>query len=177
MGILRLLIEAPIARSNELVLTSITAAVGQPSRFIVSNRSRRDHRLVTSSSNVIQQALLPALMSGADLGQLELVESTDEIRRVHPYALGIEPPRFRGSHIIWSVATERPSTGEHLQASLSKFGEKIAHYKVFDLLIQQLLIAAFQAKGRDGKVRVTVEFDSPAKDIVGVTLGERGRDH
>jgi hypothetical protein len=112
-------------------------------------------------------------MSGADLGRSEIAEGTDEIERVHPYGMGIDPPTFRGDYTVWSIATQRTDTGEYLEAFVSKSAERSTPYKIFDPLLQQLLVAAFQADREHGMVRVSVQFASATKDIVAVTLGER----
>jgi len=164
--------------AEEFVVKTISATVGGPSTFLVASEKASKREQIVSSSTLIQNALLPALLSGAKLEQLVLVPGSNVIARVYAFALVEGPsPIFYGDYEVSRIATQRKpnGTGEHLEAFLKKIGEKEEKtYNVYDPSLQQLLIAAFSAKAYikpPNVPRVDVQFDGD--EIVTVTLGEK----
>jgi len=164
--------------AEEFVVKTIRATVGGPSTFLVTSEKAGKREQIVSSSAIIQNALLPALLSGAKLDQLVLVPGSNVIARVYAFELVEGPaPIFYGGYEVTRIATQRKPNGtdEHLEAFLKKIDEKEEKtYNVYDPLLQQILIAAFSAKTYmkpPNVPRVDVQLDGD--EIVTVTFGEK----
>jgi hypothetical protein len=162
------------ARRNKTRVVAITATRGGPSAFAIDSGNRIER--VVSSSVLILETLLPALLSGASPVNVELVLDTIVINRVTPFALGNGPEvPLEGEYTVSRIATQRKPDGtdEHLEAFLKKNDPEEKAYNVYDPFLQHILIAAFGI-GRNGTIvpRVDVKFDGD--EIVTVTLGGRG---
>ncbi|HEX3125699.1 MAG TPA: hypothetical protein VH394_00055, partial [Thermoanaerobaculia bacterium] len=122
------------------VVKTIGATVGGPSTFLVASEKASKREQVVSSSTLIQNALLPALLFGAKLEQLVLVPGSNVIARVYAFALVDGPsPIFYGDYEVTRIATQRKPSGtdEHLEAFLKKIGEQEEKtYNVYDPLLQ-----------------------------------------
>ena len=164
---------------DEPSVVAISATLGGPITFVIASRDPPDRELVVSASLVIQNALLPALLSGAKPVQLDLVPETNVIKRVNAFALGALPANgFSGDYNVSRIATQcKPDgTDEHLEVFLKKIGDNEEKaYNVDDPFLRQILIAAFRSIGPPPglPLRVDVQFDGD--EIVTVTLGENLR--
>lgn len=155
---------------------AIGATVGGPSTFVIAPMNAIDRERAISSSALIQDALIPALLTGARPVQLELVTGSNVVKRVPAYALGTgSGGRFYGNYNVSRIATQRKPDGtdEHLEVFLVENGQPPEKtYNVYDPLLQQLLIAAFKSKDHAGEpLRVDVQFQDD--EIVTVHLGEK----
>jgi hypothetical protein len=172
--VLFVIVVSATAQQDEPGIVTVSATVGGPSTFVISGKAGPGERAV-SSSLVIQNTLLPALLSGAKPVQLDMEPGTNVIKRVNPFMLGKDPPPlFYGDYNVSRVATQRKpdGTGEHLEVFLKKInGSDEKTYNVYDPFLQQLLIAAFRSAdgGATKLLPVDVQFDG--NEIVTVTLG------
>lgn len=169
------------AQPERSVLKAISATVGGSSTFVIDKGDGPDHlECYTSSSALIQLALIPALLTGADPVQIDTEATTRVIKRVHPYSRGTRPPYpFVGNYWVSRIATQRgpDGTNEHLEVFLKhKVTGDQTNYNVYEPSLQQLLIAAFgfSANNPDrpepgGLAYIDVQFDG--SDIAAVTLG------
>jgi hypothetical protein len=136
--------------------------------------SGRARERVVSSSLLILEALLPALISGAQPVEVELVPGTIVINRVTPFAPGPGPAVvFDGEYTVSRIATQRKPDGsdEHLEVFLKKKGsQEEKAYNVFDPFLQQILIAAFGMRANPPLILVAVYFDGD--EIATVSLGQ-----
>jgi hypothetical protein len=171
-------------KMDEPSVKAIIATIGGPSTFVIAPRDSPDRERVVSSSLLIQNALLPALLSGAKPVRLDLVPGTTVIRRVQFFALGTDPLRFdlfSGDHIVSRIATPpvvKADQADHLEVALKKIGDtEETAFNIFDPFLQQILIAAFRLPGPPfppgQSLPVDVQFDED--EIVTVTLGENVR--
>jgi len=160
---------------DEPYVTAVSVTLGRPTTFVLAPRNSPDRERVVSSSLIIENALLQALLSGAKPVLLDL-ESGNVVRRVQFFALG-DGPRipFDGGHIVSRIATQRgpDGTADHLEVALKKIGDKEeTAFNIFNPLLQQVLIAAFRSPPVDLRyLPVAVQIDGT--DIVSVTLGEK----
>jgi hypothetical protein len=163
-------------RAEEPVVKAINASetLGAPSIIVVTPQGTPGSRL-KSSSPLIQNTLLPALLSGAAVKIILQENSNNVIHRVEPFALGhVTKVVFDGDYYVSRIATQRKKDGtdEHLEVFLKKIGDKSeTAYNVYNPLLQQLLIAAFSGSHGPVPLRVDVKFDG--KNIVTATLGEK----
>jgi hypothetical protein len=162
---------------DEPFVTAISVTLGHPTTFVLAPRNSPDRERVESSSLIIQNALLPALLSGAKPVRLDL-ESGNVIQRVQFFALGDGPTiGFVGNHIISRIATQRGPNGtaDHLEVALKKIGDnEETAFNIFSPFLQQILIAAFRSppkSQRNQYLPVAVQIDGT--NIVSVTLGEK----
>lgn len=160
--------------SSEPVVRVISATSGGSSTFMIAPLNSPDRERIVSSSTLIQNILLTALLSGAEPVKVEFVLPSNEIARVYPFALGHSPKViFYGDYNVSRIATQRKPNGtdEHLEVFLKKVGaSEEKAYNVYDPFLQQLLIAAFSSKG-PVPLRVDAQFDG--NKIFTVTLGEK----
>lgn len=68
-------------------ILNITATLGGTTTYVIRKDSNETVRAI-SSSMVIQQSLLPALLSGAVKVKVELTPGSNAIKRVNAYDLG-----------------------------------------------------------------------------------------
>jgi hypothetical protein len=155
--------------AEEPMVVTISAKLRGPTTFVITRKDAPGRDVVKSSSLLIQNTLLPALLTGAKV-EVDLASNKKEIYRVTPFAPGNAPKvKFGGDYQVSRIATQRreDGTGEHLEVFLKKSGsEEEKAYNVYDSFLQQMLIAAFR-KGE----RVDVQLD--AGEIATVTLGEK----
>jgi hypothetical protein len=166
-----------VARADDPTVTAVSATLGGPTTFLVAVKGAAARQQVVSSSLLIQNVLLPALLSGATEVGLELVPGSNVIRRVDPFApgAGAKADQFEGGFVVSRIATQRKTdgTGEHLEVFVKKDGsDDEKAYNVFDPSLQQVLLAAFRGYGKKA-LRVDLKFDGD--DIVTVTLGAKLR--
>jgi hypothetical protein len=153
---------------------TISAIAGGPTTFVVTLKDSPTRVQAVSSSLIIEDALLPALLSGAKVN-VDLVPGLHVIQRVNAFApgKGPAPGAFDGDYVVSRIATQRKAdgTGEHLEAFVKKDGsDDEKQYNVYDPFVQHILIAAVQPEGTEPR-RVDLRFDD--KDIVAVTLGQK----
>ncbi len=154
---------------------AIGASVGGPSTVVLLEAGEKQTHVRTSRA-LIQQALLPALMTGAKTVTVDLEPGSSVIQRVEAYAIA-HPPMpgpFYGEYYVSRIATQRKEDGtaEHLEVFLKK-NDVETTYNIYEPLLQQLFIAAFQ--GGRIPVKVDVTFDV-ANNISTVHLGEKFSD-
>jgi hypothetical protein len=159
-------------------IVAIGASVGGPSVFVIEDATEKVIH-TRSSRAVIQRALLPVLLTGAHPVNVELEPGSSVIKRVDAFALPTTPGpvAFDGDYVVSRIATQRQldGTGEHLEVFLKKNNVETA-YNVYDPLLQQLLIAAFEG-ARIRPLHVDVQFDGPNNtDIATVHLGKKFSD-
>jgi len=178
MALFFLLETSSNAGVDEFVVKTISATVGGPSTFSITSETTGKRERVLSNSTLIQNAFIPALLSGAHFNELVVVPGSNVIARVYAYELGrSRNPIFSGDYEVTRIATQRMPNGkdEHLEAFLKKRNEKDEKvYNVYDASLQQLIIAAFNAKSYialPNVPRLDVQFDG--EQIVTVTLGEK----
>jgi len=170
---------------DEPSVKAIIATIGGPSTFVIAPRDSPDRERVVSSCLLIQNALLPALLSGAKPVRLDLVPGTTVIRRVQFFALGTDPlpfDLFSGDHIVSRIATPpvvKADQADHLEVALKKIGDtEETAFNIFDPFLQQILIAAFRSIGLPplppGQ-SLPVDVQIEGTEIVTVTLGENLR--
>jgi hypothetical protein len=168
---------------DEPSVMAIIATIGGPSTFVIGSRNSPDRERVVSASLLIQNALLPALLSGAK-PVIVLMPGTTVIRRVQFFALGTDPllpDRFSGDYIVSRIATPpavKADQADHLEVALKKIGDtEETAFNIFDPFLQQILIAAFRSlvppfvPGQSLPVDVQIED----AEVVTVTLGENLR--
>src|SRR5687768_7673921 len=73
--------------ADEPSVTAITATLEGPSTFMITG-GKSSPGLVVSSSLLIQNTLLPALLSDAKPVRLDLVPGSKVIQRVNPFEFG-----------------------------------------------------------------------------------------
>jgi hypothetical protein len=158
---------------DETRVVAITATRGGPSAFVIDSGNSRER--VVSSSILVLETLLPALLSGSKPVKTELVPGTIVINRVTPFALGKGPEvPFEGEYTVSRIATQRKPDGtdEHLEVFLKKKGsDEEKAYNVSDPFLQHILIAAFGV-GRNGPTAPRVDVHFAGEDIATVTLGQ-----
>jgi hypothetical protein len=169
-----ILLVASAAGAADPMVHTISATAGKPTTFVVTLKDSSKVVKAVSSSLLIEDVLLPALLSGAKV-EVEVVPDTHEIKRVDPFApgKGPVPGMFDGEYLVSRIATQRKDdgTGEHLEAFVKKVGSKEEKaYNVYDPSLQHVLIAALQPENNKD-VRVDLKFDG--EEIVTVTLGQK----
>ena len=123
---------------------SITAINGEPSVFVLESMGRTQR--VFSSSTVIDRALLSAFLTEAQV-VVEVVDGTEEIKRVEPFEPG-KGPHLRPAepYRVERIATQRNADGvDHLEVFLAREQSPLGAFNVADPLLQQLFATAFDA--------------------------------
>jgi hypothetical protein len=157
---------------EETRVVAITAARGRPSAFVIDSGAGVER--VESSSILVLETLLPALLTGAKPVKVDLGPGTLVINRVTPFALGKgREVFFAGEFTVTRVATQRKPDGtdEHLEVFLMKTGSPEKAYNVYDPFLQVILIAAF-GLGTNGPTAPHVDVKFEGEDIASVSLGQ-----
>ena len=154
-------------------LAGASAQIGGPATFVVVPRNSPDRERWVADSPLILEALLPALVSGAQVNA-QLVGACF-VRRVLPYSRGTGPtaPHFNG-YVVSRMATQRTPEGEHLEVFLKKGTDPEKAYNVGDRFLQAILLVAFAQQGGTYpgdqlELAVTITGD----EIVSATIGEQ----
>jgi hypothetical protein len=169
---------ASLAGAQVPRIVAIGASVGGPSIFVIApGPTPADRQQAISSRSLMQKTLLPALLTGSNPVTVELEPGSTVIKRVDPFAIGAHPPRaFYGDYTVSRIATQRKPDGtdEHLEVFLKKVGQpNETTYNVYDPLVQQLLIAAFDGARGPAAMPVRVDVTLDGNDIATVHLGEK----
>jgi len=149
-------------------LVLVTAEVGQPTTFVFDGSGQKYY----SSSTLIQRVLLSAFFKRAKV-EIDLVENSNEIQRVHPFDPGNPQPGPAGPDRVSRTATQRnPDGNEHLEVFLVRGAGGEDQFNVFDPLLQQLFTSVFDATraGQGPRLRVTLGEDP--REIEAADLGD-----
>jgi hypothetical protein len=179
------LLAAPAALRAETEVTidailAIRATAGQPTTFLVLPKGQTQTDTFFSKSPLIASTLVPALLSGSNNFNIDLVKGSKEIQRVEAYALGDkvipDPNKFPGKFFISRIATQKKSDGtdEHLEVFLkAPGGSDEKQFNVFDPAVQQVLIGAFRSVGPAvQKKQLLIDVVTTDDKVTSVTLGK-----
>src|SRR5262245_2345171 len=149
---------------------SITAVNGNASVFVLEKMGRSSQR-VSSWSVVIDRALLSAFLTEAQV-VVELVDGTQEIKRVQPFEPGKGPSlRPAGPYRVERIATQRNAEGlDHLEVFLAKDQSPLGAFNVTDPLLQQLFTTAFDATRSDRGPKLDVTLSGT--EVESARLGQ-----
>jgi hypothetical protein len=146
----------------------------EPSIFLVGPDFTSSKRLL-SSSLIVQSALVTALLSCAPVTVRLKEGSNEEIERVEAFGVGgTSNFALQGEYYVSRIATQRNAITktDHLEVFVKKGNGKEEPYNVYNLLMQQVLVAAFAAS--KGPIRPMIDIRlADAQTIRTVTLGQK----
>jgi hypothetical protein len=149
-------------------LTLITAEVNQPTTFVFDGPRQKYY----SSRPLIQKVLLSAFFKEAKV-EIDLVENSDEIKRVHPFDPGNPRPGPGGPDRVTRIATQRNIDGnDHLEIFLVRGEDPVQAFNVFDPLLQQLLTSAYDATRANQGPMLRVALSQDQREIEAAQLGQ-----
>lgn len=155
----------------EAKIVSIVASPGGPS--VITIDAGNGPLIVVTTSTIIQQALVPAILTQAKLS-LILVEGSIILDRVYAYEPGPDLVRtLPGNAIVSRIATQRGNLegdDEHLEAFVKFDGDpKEYAFNVYSPTVQNLLLAAFVKLDPNHRIEITAKKDPNV--ITAVRLG------
>ncbi len=150
------------------ILAVITAEVGQPTTFVFDGAKQKYY----TSSTLVQRALLSAFFKRAKV-EIDLVDNSNEIKRVHPFDPGNPQPGPAGPDRVTRIATQRNSDGsDHLEVFLVHGEDAERAFNVFDPLLQQLFASAYDAGRGDQGPMLRVALSEDEGTIEAAQLGQ-----
>jgi hypothetical protein len=147
----------------------ITAELGKPSTLVLESSAQT----FFTSSLLIQRVLLSAFLARAAV-EIDLVDGSKEIKRVHPFDPGGEQvPHPPQPDRVSRIATQRKADGkDHLEVFLIRSQGSEQAFNVFDPLLQQLLTTAFDGTRPGQGPSLQVTLDGSGKEIEAARLGQ-----
>ena len=170
--LLLLIIPTTALADYEGYVTTIQSFAGAGGTVFVfgANLSSPDRMALTSSSPVVQGALLRAFMTGAKVKVI--TEGTSPIiRRVEAFEPGVGlVVKPYGDYRLNRIATQRTKDGDYLEVFLIKGNNPETQFLVFDPTLQAVFFAFFETKKPAG-YPLQIQYDD--KTVVSVRIGER----
>ena len=126
--------------------------------------------VLSSSSAVVQGALIRAFMTGAKV-KVITEGTTCIIRRVEAFEPGDGlSALIDGEYQVNRLATQRTVDGDVLEVFLIKGNNPETQFLVYDETLQPLFFAVFESK-RPVQIPVQIQYDD--KTVVAVRIGEK----
>ena len=165
-----LIIPTVVLADYEGRVTAIESFAGGGGSVFVFAANSPDRMMFTSSSAVVQGALLRAFMTGAKVKVI--TEGTSPIiRRVEAFEPGNDiAVKLYGDYRLNRIATQRTKDGDYLEVFLIKGNNPEAQFLFFEPTLQAVFFAAFETKKPVG-FPLQIKYDG--QTVVSVRIGER----
>jgi len=145
-------------------------AGGGGTAFVFAQDSPPGRTALSSSSVVVQGALIRAFMTGAKV-KVITEGTTSIIRRVEAFEPGNGlSTLLYGEYRVNRLATQRTKDGDLLEVFLIKGNNPETQFLVYDETLQPLFFAVFESK-RPVPIPVQIKYDD--KTVVAVRIGEK----